>query len=59
MEDYKEVLKKQYYTSKDVAIIFDIPEQTIRDWIVKGDLKAVKLGKRWFLPISQFEVRED
>lgn len=42
-----DVTTDKIYTVKEVADIFSISSETVRDWINTGKIKAFKLGKQW------------
>ncbi|HOI34592.1 MAG TPA: helix-turn-helix domain-containing protein [Mesotoga infera] len=44
-----EIKGNKYYDTKEVAEILDCTSWTIRKWINDGTLKAIKLGKRYFV----------
>jgi len=37
----------QYLTPKDVARIYSISEQTVKNWLRSGKLPGFKVGKVW------------
>lgn len=40
-----EITAAQFLTVRDVATLFKVPEKTVRNWVYKGDLKPIKLGR--------------
>lgn len=38
-------LSRKFYSPKEVAELFSVTEQTVRDWIKSGELKSTRLGK--------------
>src|SRR5579859_5680248 len=51
-----EVLGEQFLTTKEVAGLFQVAEKTIRDWITRGEILAVRFGKAYY--ISETALRE-
>jgi len=47
--------------ARDLAQVWDVKPQTIRRWIERGELEAVKLGRDWRVTIESanrfFEAR--
>jgi excisionase family DNA binding protein len=41
------VEQKEFYTVEEVAKLLELKEQTIRDYINRGQLSAYKFGKTW------------
>ena len=41
---------QNYYTLKETANIFNVYWKTIRNWVLKGKIKAIKIGKEWKIP---------
>src|SRR5688572_17713467 len=49
-------LGEKMFTTKEVADYFKVAEPTVRDWINRGDLRAIRLGgKSWFIPASALD----
>lgn len=47
---------KQFYTTKEVADILLFSEQTIREWVREGKIKAVRPGLRaWRIPSAEVD----
>ena len=38
------------YTLNEVAMICKVKVRTVREWLKLGKIKAVKMGKRWYVP---------
>lgn len=51
--------KKEYLNSEEVAELFGVAEQTIRDWAISGKLTAIKIGARWFFPKDRYIRKQD
>ena len=43
---------EQHYTPSQVAELFVVTEETVRNWIKDGTLAGVKIGERWRIPKS-------
>jgi excisionase family DNA binding protein len=43
------VFGERLLTTREVAAQFRTAEKTIRDWIAKGELMAVRYGKQWYI----------
>ena len=41
---------REYYTPYEAAEIFGVTFRTIYNWTRKGRLRAVKIGKSWYIP---------
>lgn len=49
-------MAKQFYTTKEVADLLLFSEQTVREWVRKGQVKAVRPGLRaWRIPLAEVE----
>ena len=49
----KDMLFENLITVEELAVIFRLAPQTIRNWVAQGKLPYVKIGKRhWFLKRS-------
>lgn len=47
-------MRKQVYTIQEVAALLQFSEQTIRDWVRSGRIKAARPGLRaWRIPRSE------
>ena len=44
---------EQMYTLTQVASIFSVTRQTVLNWVKKGNISAVKVGRKWFVPESE------
>ncbi len=51
-----EKLKKKYYSIKEASQILKIDYQTVRSHIIKGNLKAEKIGR--FYRIQHFDLMD-
>jgi excisionase family DNA binding protein len=45
----------EYLKVEDVATRLKLKEKTIRDWILRGELPAYKLGKEWRIRRDDFD----
>lgn len=45
------------YSVKQAAILLGVKVRTVREWIVKGNIKAYKydFSSRWFIPESELK----
>lgn len=43
---------EQFYSTERVAEMFEVTVETVRDWISRGELKAVKVNRQWRVPES-------
>jgi len=50
-------LTEKYYTVKEVAELLKVTERTVRNWIRKGQIKAIKIGRVWRIPANQFSQK--
>ena len=41
------LLSRKYYTTKELAELFNVTPLTIRHWIKDGKLRAFKMGSRY------------
>jgi len=48
-------MKRKFLKVKDIAEIFGIHYLTARAWCQEGKLKAVKIGRDWYVPITELE----
>lgn len=46
---------KGHYTSSEAAEVFGISMQTIYSWMRSGKLRAVKIGKSWYIPKKLYQ----
>ena len=44
----RELLFENLITVEELAVIFGLAPQTIRNWIALGKIPHVKVGKKWF-----------
>jgi excisionase family DNA binding protein len=45
----------EYLKVEEVAARLKLKEKTIRDWILRGELPAYKLGKEWRIRRDEFD----
>jgi excisionase family DNA binding protein len=45
----------EYLKVEEVAARLKLKEKTIRDWILRGELPAYKLGKEWRIRRDDFD----
>lgn len=45
----------KYYSTEEIAEMYNLKPVTIRNWITRGKLKAIKLGHLW--RISEEELQ--
>ncbi len=48
-------MESKFLTVKKFSDEFSVTEPTVRLWIRKKKIKAAKLGRKWMIPIEQFE----
>lgn len=48
-----------YYTMHEASAYYSVGEQSIKDWIDKGWIKAEKIGQSWYIPIGQTVKRRE
>lgn len=46
---------KSFYTTAEVAEVFAVKPKTVRGWIVRGEIGAVKLSRRWRVPTVEVQ----
>lgn len=48
---------EKHYNLRDTALILGIKVRTVREWLKKGQLKAIKYdgGRMWFVPQSEID----
>lgn len=46
-------MKKQYFTTMEFAQYFGHNRWTVHDKVVKGEIKALKVGHAWQIPASE------
>ena len=46
---------RPYLNVEEVAVRLQLKEKTIRDWILRGELPAYKLGKEWRIRRDDFD----
>ena len=47
----------KFYTTFEVAVVLKVSEGTVRDWIRKGKLGAIKIGGTKTVRISDEDLR--
>ena len=50
-----EELTEKFYSVKEAANLLKVHYQTVRNWIVSGKLRAVKVGLSYRIPKSEIE----
>ena len=45
----------KYYNTDDIAEMLDIHVRTVRNWIVQGELPAIKVGNRYRIDKEEFK----
>ena len=55
MVSIEDVQKKTYLTIKEVCLIMNISESTVRKLIKTGFIKTTRLGKKHFIKKSELE----
>jgi excisionase family DNA binding protein len=48
---------EQMYTVEEAATQFHVSDQTVRQWLRTGKLKATKLGRRWLIAESAIKAK--
>jgi excisionase family DNA binding protein len=51
----KQPKTSEYLTCKQLAVIFSVREITVREWLRRGRLAGVKIGKAWRIPRAVIE----
>lgn len=41
--------------TNDLCELLGVDAQTVRRWLLAGELPGVKIGARWYVPKSEFE----
>lgn len=47
MSSREEPQEPEYLKVEEVAALLKVQERTVRDWILRGELEAYKIGKEW------------
>jgi excisionase family DNA binding protein len=47
MSAHEEPQEPEYLKVEEVAALLKVQERTVRDWILRGELEAYKIGKEW------------
>lgn len=50
-------MERKFLTTKEIAEIVGVSDQTVCEWIRRGKLEAVKMGIKWFIPIKEVEEK--
>lgn len=45
--------REQFLKTDEVAKVFSVRPKTVRMWIDRGELRAVKLNRQWRVPASE------
>lgn len=53
------MLSKPFLTTQDIAELLKVREQTVRAWIHKQELRAVKLGREFRVAVKDLEAFVD
>lgn len=48
-------MEKGHYTVKEIATNLDVSEETVRNWIRSGELKAIDIGRGYRVPIAEYK----
>lgn len=46
---------KRYVTTREVAEEFSLTEPTIRSWIKEGVVPGLRLGRKFLIPVEEFD----
>jgi len=49
------MVKRKFYKTKEIAEIFGINILTAQAWCREGKLKAVKIGRDWYVPVTELK----
>jgi excisionase family DNA binding protein len=49
----------EYLKVEEVAARLKVQERTVRDWILRGELQAYKIGKEWRIRRDHFDAAMD
>lgn len=52
-EDNDEFEKEKFLSTNTIAEMFEVTNETVRNWILADKLKAFKLGPIWRVPRSE------
>ena len=53
------MLSKPMLTVHEIADLLKMRESTVRAWIRDGDLRAIKMGRDWRVPVKDLEAFMD
>jgi excisionase family DNA binding protein len=48
-------LEKSHLTVKEIATDLDVSEETVRNWIRSGELKAVDIGRGYRVAVIEYQ----
>lgn len=48
-----------YISTKEIARIYNIDEETARRWCRTGKVEAKRIGKRWFIKADSHIIEEN
>jgi len=46
------LLKEEFYTTEEVALMLKLHVRTVQKWLEQGKLKGVRIGRIWRIPES-------
>ena len=46
---------QEFYTIKEIAKILGFKERSVRQWVVDGKIKAIKVFSEWRIPKEELE----
>lgn len=49
-------MAEKFYTTFEIAELLNTPATTVRQWVQKGKLGAVKVGRGYRIPQSQLDT---
>ena len=47
--------KAKYFTTQELADILSVRPKTVRAWIDRDEIRAVKLHRQWRVPVSEVD----
>lgn len=50
-----QMMEKKFLKTKDLARLFGIELGTAQAWCREGKIKAVKIGRDWYIPKSELK----
>ena len=48
-------LEKSHLTVKEIATDLDVSEETVRNWIRSGELKAIDIGRGYRVSVAEYQ----